>query len=221
MADTFRTQAHLLNNTFPDNQPDGAITAGDMRDFVKSAPFLQPAAWDFHLDSNYTSGSPRTILAGVRTQITINGGNGNFGHPTDANGDHGEFWVHSGSPTGDDYIQPSGLNDFGLVRLAFQAQHTGSIGSDTAYLSLELDVGGGSFPVIYQDDRVMVRGTNNPQWFNFVMPLFSGPDFQSNGGRLFVTPSHDCEFWDFAFTGVRIYGANPAGDPSSVLQAGQ
>lgn len=213
MADTFRTQAHLLNNTFPDNQPDGAITAGDMRDFVKSAPFLQPAAWDFHLDGTYTSSNKRSVLAGVRTQVTIDGTAGNFGHPVDSNGNHAEFWDGTTNK-----IVPSGLNDFGLVRLAFQAEHTAGA---TAYIDLELDVGGGTFPVIYQQTSVMLKGTGNPQWFNYVMPLFAGPDFLANGGTIYITPSENSNFWDFAFTGVRIYGANPAGDPSTILQAGQ
>ncbi len=213
MAEQFRTQAYLFNNTFPDNQAAGSITAEDMRDFVKSTPYLQTAAWDFHLDGTYTQASPRSVAAAVRTQITIDGGNGNFGHPVDTNGNHGEFWVHDVG--GDDYIQPSGLNDFGLIRLAFQAQHI--VNATSPYLTLELDVGSGTFPIIYEEDRMMLRGQNTPQWFNFVVPLFAGPDFQANGGRLYITTSHDCEFWDFAFTGVRIYGANPAGSPSNVL----
>lgn len=209
MADQYRTQPDLLNNVFPDNQAAGSITAGDMRDLIKSAAYLQTAAWDFHLDGTYTSSSKRAILAGARTQITIDGQAGNSGHPVDSNGNHAEFWNSTTNK-----INPSGLNDFGLVRIAFQAEHTAGA---TAYIDLELDVGGGAFPVIYQQTSVMLKGTGNPQWFNYVMPLFAGPDFQANGGTVYITPSENSNFWDFAFTGVRIYGANPAGDPSNVL----
>ena len=211
MADTIRTQPDLFNNIFPDNQTAGSITAQDMRDLIASAAFLQTAAWDFHLDSTYTSGSKRAIAGGARTQITIDGGGGNIGHPVDGSGNHAEFWN-----TTSNKINPSGLNDFGLVRVAFQAEHTAG---STAYIDLELDVGGGSFPVIYNETAVMLKGTNTPQWFNFIMPLFAGPDFQANGGTIYVTPSENCNFWDFAFTGVRIYGANPAGDPSNIQQS--
>jgi hypothetical protein len=214
MADQYRTQPDLLNNVFPDNQAAGSITAGDMRDLIKSAPYLQTAGWDFHLDGTYTSSNKRTILTGARTQVTIDGAAGNFGHPLDTNGNHPEFWFHD-TIGSDDYIQPSGLNDFGIVRLAFQAEHTEA--AQSAYITLELDVGGGAFPIIYEEDRIMVRGQNTPQWFNFTLPLFAGPDFQTNGGRLYITPSHSSNFWDFAFTGARIYAANPAGNPGGIL----
>lgn len=213
MTDTIRTQLDLLNNLFQDGQPANSITANDVRDLIVSAPYLQPAAWDFHLDGTYISSNKRAVTAGTRTLVTIDGVAENIGHPLDSQGNHAEFWTHgTGSPE-DDFINPSGLNDFGLVRLAFQAEHTAGV---NAYIDLELDVGGGSFPIIYNQTAIMLKGQNNAQWFNFVMPLFAGPDFVANGGRIYITPSEDCNFWDFALTAVRIYAANPAGDPGNV-----
>jgi hypothetical protein len=213
MADTKRNQQELFN-IFRDGQPANSISAQDVRDLIVSAPYLQTAAWDFHLDGTYTVSNKRAVTAGTRTLITIDGTAGNFGHPLDSGGNHGEFWVHGGGSPEDDFIQPSGLNDFGIVRLAFQGEHTAGA---EAHIDVELDVGGGTFPIIWEQTAVMIKGTNNPQWFNFTIPLFSGPDFQTNGGRLYITPSQNCNFWNFAFTGARIYAASAAGNPGTII----
>jgi hypothetical protein len=39
--------------------------------------------------------------------------------------------------------------------------------------------------------------------------LFSGVDFQANGGTFYITPLADATFWTFAITSVQIYGAAP------------
>jgi hypothetical protein len=196
MVDTVRTEAEL-QTIFADGQAKGSVNQQDMRDFVVSSPFLANQGWDFHLDAEFTSGSPRTILSGVRTQVTIDGVAETQGHPLPLQ----HFW-----DVGTNKIVPNGLNNFGLCRLAFIAQSTAA---QTNRFEIELDTITGSFPIIYQQTGVFAKGFGNPQSFNFIIPLFSGPDFQSNGGTFFITPEDDATFWTFAISSVQIYGAAP------------
>ena len=55
MADTIRTEADLLDNLFQDGQPANSISAQDMRDFVKTARYLQPLGWEFMFDHVHSS----------------------------------------------------------------------------------------------------------------------------------------------------------------------
>lgn len=199
MVDTVRTEDDLLDNLFQDGQPDDSITANHVRDFVVSSKYLNLHGWDFHLDGTYVTGSRRTILAGARTQITIDGTGEDIGHPVETHtADH--FWNVSTNQ-----IVPSAANDFGIVRFAMTGS---SIAASTNRFEVELDVGG-STGVIFQETGVFAKGSGADQWFNFTIPLFAGPDFVANGGTIFVTPESDADFWDFALTAVRVYAAMP------------
>ena len=195
MVDTVRTEAEL-QTIFADGQAEGAITPQDVRDFVVSSPYLANQGWEFILDGTYTAGAPRTILSGVRTQVTIDGAFENIRHPASA-----LFWN-----TGTNKVEPSGLNDFGMCRLAFVGQSTVA---QTNRFEIELDTVTGSFPIIYQQTGIFAKGAGAPQSFNFIVPLFAGPDFVTNGGIFYITPEDDATFWTFAITSVKIYGAAP------------
>lgn len=194
MVDTVRTESEL-QTIFADGQPEASITPQDVRDFVVSSRYLAEQGWEFVLDGTYTSGSPRTILASARTQVTIDGVAETSRHPATA-----QFWN-----TTTNKLLPDALNNFGMVRLHVTAQSTLA---STNRFEVELDVGG-TTGVIYQQTAVFAKGAGNPQNFNFVIPLFSGPDFQANGGTFYFTPEADATFWTFALTSVKIYGAAP------------
>jgi len=200
MVDTIRLEADILANLFQDGQAPSSITAQDVRDLVVSSKYLANQGWDFHLDGTFTVGSPKTILAGVRTQITIDGALGDFGHPL---GDHNAFHFWN---TSSNKLIPDGLNNFGIVRLAMTGQSTAA---PTNYFELELDVGGAT-PIIYQQTAPFLKGFGNPQNFNFTIPLFAGADFIANGGTFYITPLADATFHTFAITSSKIYGASPA-----------
>ena len=193
MVDTVRTEIDLVTNVFQDGQPDDSITAQSMRDLVVSSKYLNGQAWDFHLDAEYTDIATRTILAGVRTKVTIDGLGGEDGHPPHE-GEH--FW-----DTVTNKIIPSGLNDFGIVRFAVRGLST--VAAENRF-ELELDVGG-SIPIIFQETGVFAKGAGVEQAFNFIIPLFAGADFVANGGELYITPVADAEFWEHGMTAVRIY----------------
>lgn len=194
MVDTVRTESEL-QTIFADGQAEGAITPQDVRDFVVSSPYLANQGWEFVFDSAYTVGSPRTILASARTQVTIDGLTETSAHPVGAS-----FWN-----TTTNKLIPNGVNNFGMVRLAFTGQSTAA---SVNRFEVELDAGG-AFPIIYQQTGVFAKGAGNPQNFNFIIPLFSGADFQANGGTFYITPLADATFWTFALTSVQIYGAAP------------
>lgn len=198
MVDTTRTEDDLLENIFQDGQPNDSITAGDMRDLVVSTKYLNGHGWDFHLDGEYTIGSPRTILAGVRTHITIDGAFEDTGHPVITHPGH--FWDVTLNK-----IIPPAINDFGLVRVAFTGL---SVSSQTNRFEVELDVGG-TAGIIFRETGVFAKGAGVAQSFNFTMPLFAGADFLANGGIIYVTPLSEVELWEHAITSVRIYMARP------------
>lgn len=193
MVDTVRTEADLLTTLFQDGQGAGEITPQDIRDFVVSVKYLNNQGWNFVRDDTYTTGARRSVLAGVRTKVTIDGATENIGHPT-AN----LFWN-----TTTNKLIPSAINDFGFVRLAC---HANSPVAATNHFTLELDVGG-TYPIIYEGTAQIVKGVGVPQAFNFVIPLFAGTDFLANGGEFYITPESDAEFWDFALTSVKTYTA--------------
>ncbi len=200
MIDTVRTETQLLEGLFQDGQPISSISAQDVRDLIVSVKYLTGSGWDFHIDGEFTVGAPRTILAGVRTKVTIDGLASDLGHPITGH-DPAQFWNQTTNK-----IEPSNLNDFGFVRLAMTGQSTSQA---VNRFDVELDVSTGSFPIIYQETAVFAKGAGNPQYFNFNIPLFAGPDFFANGGEFYITPLADATFWTFAITATRTYLANP------------
>lgn len=190
-----RTEEFLINTSFRSGARDR-----DLRDLCASSKFLNGDGWEFHLDSQFTPSSPRTILAGVRTQITINGGLADLGHPRKTHAD-GHFW-----DTTLNKVVATGLNNFATGRFAVTAQ---SVTAPTNRFEFEVDVVTGTFPIIFQQTANLIKPAGTDQSFNFVVPLFVGPDFLTNGAKGFITPLNDMEFHTFALTINRTYIAAP------------
>ena len=200
MVDTVRTESDLLQ-IFKDLQAVGAISANDVRDFIVSAKYLSTVGWEFHLDGTYTPIAPRTILAGVRTKVTIDGALGDFGHPAVDHSD-GHFW-----DTVNNRVNATGLNNFAIGRFSVVAH---SVTAPDNHFELEIDVGGGSFPIIFQETAALIKGAGVDHNYNFIIPLFVGPDFLANGAEAYITPDADMEFHTHALTIVRVYSATTA-----------
>lgn len=199
MVDIVRTEAQLLADLFQDGQPDSSITAQDLRDLIVSIKYLNGGGWEFHLDGEFTVGSPKTILAGVRTKVTIDGTLGDFGHPALTHG-LGHFWDVATSR-----VVPTALNNFAIGRFAVTAK---SVAANENNFLVEVDVGGAT-PIIFQETAVMAKGSGVDQSFNFTAPLFVGDDFLANGGTLYITPESDMTFHTMAITINRTYLARP------------
>ena len=208
MVDTVLTEAELLT-LFRDGQGNQQLSAQDMRDYIVSAKYLNGMGWEFHLDGQYTVGSPRALTAGVggplndgRHQITIDGAFGDFGHPSVGH-TNGHFWS-----TATNQVNATALNHFAIGRVSFTAY---SDSDTTNKFEFEIDVTAGSFPVIFQETGVFAKGAGvaNEQTFNFTIPLFVGPEFLANGAKGFITPESDATFHTFAITIARVYIARP------------
>ena len=198
---TIKTSTELLEEHFQDAQPKNSINASRIRDFVESVPYLGPQGWSFHLDGQYTAVAPRTILAGVRTQMTIDGVAGDMGHPVTVHNGDNHFWNITTNK-----IVPSGLNDFGIIRVAMTGKSPIAV---TNRFEIELDIGAGPYPVIFKQTAHLSKGANAEESYNFIIPLFAGPEFIANGGSIYITPQDDAEFWEFGITAVRVYAAPP------------
>lgn len=196
MADTERTLDYLLETVFKDGQSPNSINAQDLRDLIVSIKYLSGNGWSFHLDGQYTEGSPLTISAGVRTKVTIDGVAETLSHPNGV-----AFWNPSTNK-----IEPPAENDFGFARFALIGESTVAA---VNRFEIELDVGAGTHPVIFQETGVFAKGAGNHQSFNFSIPLFAGPAFVANGGELYITPLEDATFWQFGLTAARTYLARP------------
>ena len=198
-----RTEEDLLRNLFQDGQANNSIGTHEFRDSIVSAKYLNGQAWTFDLDAEFTyPNPPMRIDAGIRTQLTNDAALEQQSSPPSQFDGQDAFWSST-----ENKIVPNGLNNFGMVRVAMTAE---SVSASTNNFDIELDVGGGSFPIVWSQTGVFSKGAGNPQNFNFIIPLFSGPDFQENGGKFYITPESDADFWTIAITAVAIYIASPA-----------
>lgn len=202
MVDTVLTEAELLT-LFRDGQGNQQLSAQDMRDYIVSAKYLNGMGWEFHLDGQYTAPNPpRAIAAAARTQVTIDGAFGDFGHPSVGH-TNGHFWS-----TATNKVNATALNHFAIGRVSFTAY---SDAAQTNRFEFEVDVTAGTFPIIFQETGVFAKGAGagGEQTFNFIIPLFVGPEFLANGAKGFITPESDATFHTFAITIARVYIARP------------
>lgn len=213
---TPRTEAHLLENVFQDGQGNNSITAQDMRDFVASTRFLQPLGWEFRFDSQYDdSNLPTSALNLVDSNPVKVTFTANIGEDLRYPSTFPELW-----DTDDDKLVISGFgNGFGIIRLSCFGSYTGGT---VPHLDLFVDVGsdpiapagtGTASNVIYTDAAVFAKGAGIPQSFNWIIPLFGGSDFVTNGAH-FIIQSHvaDAVVWQFTLTAGAIMVPNPAGE---------
>ena len=215
MVDTIRTSADLQNNIFPDNQAAGSITAQDIRDAVASMPHISVQGWQFFFDINAVDeGSAKVVLDGVKTQVEISPFISEDllyppGSPL--------AWNSNANEDGSgitNRINPQLLNGFGLLRLSFAAWQD----SLNTRFDLEFDVSTANPPaalgnVIYTSTEAFLKGTTfaDAQHFNFVIPVFLGSDFATNGGRFYITPNGDINCYQITLTLTQTFAPNPAG----------
>ena len=190
----------------------GSITAQDMRDLIASVRYLQPIGWQFRFDSQFTSGSPLTLVDGVPQGVTFTDNPGeDLRYPST----FPELW--------DNVNQKLDIanfaNGFGIIRFSLTGQYTGGT---VPHLDFQIDTGsdpiapaggGTASNIIYQDSAVFAKGSGALQWFNFVVPLFGGADFVTNGAKFILTASsNNIDVWSFALTAGAILVPNPAGE---------
>lgn len=155
-------------------------------DVLMPYPF---AGWVNIADSQYTLGSPRTILAGVRAQITIDG-LGATTNRTYADGLHAD--VFEGNR-----FKPAALGEAYLLRLTCTVTQTTS--ATGSYVSFQADIGTDAVPFISAERSIpLVKGQGVPTLLTISDPFFCLDTFGRNGARFYITPSTDITLWNTA-----------------------
>lgn len=146
-----------------------------------SLPYIQ-AGWVNVADGQYTPASPKAILAGVKTQITIDG----LGATTNrdyANGMHSDVWS-------DNRFKPFDIGECYTLRLT--AVITQSSSGSGHFATFDADIGTDETPFISASQPVpLIKGQGNPTVLTIAAPFFTLATFGLRGARLFVTPSVD------------------------------
>ena len=164
-----------------------------MDDISDSIPAIIGQHWEFRLDSVYTDIAPRNILAGARTQITVDGLNPGS---NENNPNHPAIW----DPITNKLV-PVAENDFYIVRLSL----TGFADiAANSYFKIDVDVGGVAGQIFQQTvPFILTPGTTEA--FNITIPVFAGADFAANGGVINITPADDSTFWEFGVMVLHAY----------------
>jgi hypothetical protein len=151
--------------------------------------------WGHYLDSTYTSGSPLSILSGVRATLTNNA----------------VSKLEAQLPIGvttffDETTQKiTAINDGDAYTMSIRFKAKMSVNS--GYFDIDLDIGGAQ-GIISQESIVFTRGAGTEQRFDIDLTVYSGATFVANGGTLSVTPKNgDMDIYDISFVIVRIHKA--------------
>lgn len=150
----------------------GVTSAGD----DVRLPYVQ-AGWVNYADSQYTAGSPLSLLAGARTQITIDG----LGATTStdyANGMHSDVWAGN-------RFNPAAVGEAYNVRLTMTITQTTS--GNGHHATFEADIGF----VAASQSIPLIKGQDVSTIATLSAPFFCLQTFGLAGARFYITPSTD------------------------------
>lgn len=159
-------------------------------------PLSSGQGWAYYVDSQYTSGSPRTISGNTRTLLTNNklGADTNETYlPSDT-----ITWWNSTT----NRFTPTNLGDAYDVRLGIIANASGS----NPYITFDLDVGG-SIGIIWANTGVFARGAGVATRFTMSIPVFTLDTFLSNGGGFYITTSSSTTIYGITMLVQRVFKA--------------
>jgi hypothetical protein len=148
--------------------------------------------WNDVADSAYTSGSPRAISSGVRTQLTNNG----LATQTDTSR-LGALWN-----TGTNVLLINDLNAAYDLRIAMKA--TVGAASGTPYTMLiELESATGS--LIYAAATLAMKGGGSISYLNFSLPFYVGTYINNVNTTIYITPDTNTNIYDIGLFLRRAY----------------
>lgn len=148
--------------------------------------------WNDVSDNLYTSGAPRTILSGVRTQLTNNG----LLAATDQSR-LGTLW----DTTTNNYLI-NDLNAFYLSRITFTAKTTSAAGTPHIIL-IEYQSDLGSF--IFAGSTQMIKGGSYTNKISSTQGIYIGPAINNTNVKIFVTPDTDITLYETRLIINRTY----------------
>lgn len=141
--------------------------------------------WVYYKDSVYDNASRLSITSGTRTLFSVDGlGSGTETSyrdtlPTD-------LWDSN-------TINPSAVGEAYSVRMGFEAAPT--VTGD-GYIEVQLDIGSGSEINIVESRLTLQKGSGVTHKFSYTASIFCLTTFNTNGGKIYLTPSINCEIWD-------------------------
>lgn len=132
------------------------------------------AGYAVYFDTQYTDVAPLNVASGSTVTLPNNAGNIIDQLPTGVTSFYDNVLGK---------ITPDTELDRLTITVRLLAKTTVTQG---ASLNFGIDIGG-SFGIIFPDDRLFIKGSNTEQAFNFVMPGYSGATFLANGGTPKIT----------------------------------
>lgn len=148
--------------------------------------------WNDVADSLYTSGAPRAIASGVRTQLTNNG----LAAQSDASR-LGLIWNTAGS-----YFQIDDLNSFYVTRLQFKA--TAAAAAGTPYVvDVELESSNG--PTVILKNTHIIKGGGHVNGVSITTGLYLGSFINNTQIKVYITPDTNINIYDIGFVVQRTY----------------
>lgn len=176
-------------------EPKGADTAlaGEIyvSDGAGSGTWQRRSGYNAINSTLYTSGSPLSIGAGVRTKLLMN----------KAGLDVGQGDVDAWDTVANKFVT-EGFNYCYGVRLVFKCNPAAS----NPRVKIEYDIGGaGPSDVILSKDEVLRQSTTND--FEWHTQVFTRATFVANGMEIYLTPTNSTTFWDFSWFVTRQHAA--------------
>lgn len=148
--------------------------------------------WNDIADNQYTSGSPRSISSGVRTQLTNNG----LAAQTDTSR-LGALWN-----TSTNQFLVNDLNAFYTVRLDFKVKAAAASG--TPYIVL-IETESANGPTVISGNTQTIKGGNYENIISVNKGIYIGSFINNYALKLFVTPDTNITLYDIGFVIHRNY----------------
>lgn len=148
--------------------------------------------WNDIADSQYTSGSPRSISASVRTLLTNNA----LATQTDTSR-LGTIWN-----TGSSYFQVNDLNGLYIVRTQFKCKAAAAAGTPYV-IKLELETSNG--PTVISVNDQFIKGGSYENGVSFTTAIYLGSFINNTQLKVYLTPDTNVTVYDIGFVVSRTY----------------
>lgn len=148
--------------------------------------------WNDIADNLYTVGSPKSILSGVRTQLTNNGA----AAQTDISR-LGAIW-----DTSLNQFLVNDLNAFYIVRVGFKVKAAAVAG--VPYL-LTVEYQSANGPTVINGDTRVLKGGSAINQISMTQGFYNGSFINNQSVKIFVTADTDITLYDIGFTIQRAY----------------
>jgi hypothetical protein len=148
--------------------------------------------WNDVADSLYTLAGPRTILSGVRTQLTNNG--------VSAQSDTsrlGSLW----DPVLNQFLI-NDLNGFYIVRTSFKIKASATAG--TPYIAT-LEYQSSNGPTVISGDSRLIKGGSAVNQISMTQGFYNGSFINNQALKLYLTADTDITLYDIGFIVERTY----------------